>query len=106
MSYLSPNQQRTIDERREPIRHAMDRLVERHFPEMGDDEAEEMILAMGLLCKLVTHQNRKVTSTGKLVQVESETSHIIDLDMFEDREVIRVCYDPVADVIKTVFPKQ
>lgn len=105
MSYLSASQQKVVDERRKPIRHAMDRLKERHFPNIDDDDAEEFIKMMTPLCMLRMKFERD-TNTAKLVNVETETSVIIDLDLFEDRQLIRVCYDPVANLIKTVFPKQ
>jgi hypothetical protein len=104
MSYLSPAQVKALSCEREPIRHAMDRLVERHFPQISDDEAAEMIKVMTSLCTLRDKTGDR--NTAKLVNVESATSHIVDLDMFEDRGLIRVCYDPVDCRIKTVFPKQ
>jgi hypothetical protein len=104
MSYLSPAQVKALSCEREPIRHAMDRLVERHFPQISDDEAAEMIKVMTSLCTLRDKTGDR--NTAKLVNVETDTSVIIDLDLFEERDLIRVCYDPVANVLKTVFPKQ
>lgn len=104
MSHLSPAQIKALSLQRAPIRHAMDRLVERHFPDLNDDEAAEMVKVMTSLCALRDQTGDR--NTAKLVNVESPTSHIIDLDMFEDRELIRVCYDPVDARIKTVFPKE
>ena len=104
MAYLSLRQQKELERRRAPIKHAMERLQERHFPELDDDGAEHFILAMTLLCE---GRNRLGdTNSAKLVNIESENSHIVDLDMFEDRKLIRVRYDPVANRIKTVFPQQ
>jgi hypothetical protein len=104
MSYLSPAQIKALSREREPIRHAMDRLIERHFPEYSEEEAEEMIKVMTTICALRDKTGDR--NTAKLVNIESPTSHIVDLDLFEDRELIRVCYDPVDARIKTVFPKQ
>jgi hypothetical protein len=102
-SYLSPAQVKALAREREPIRHAMDRLIERHFPDLDDDGAADMIKLMQSLCTL-----RQLTgdrNTAKMVMVENDHSHIIDLDLFEDRELIRVCYDPIECRIRTVFPK-
>jgi hypothetical protein len=105
MSYLSASQTKEVENRRAPYRHAMDRLKERHFPQIDDDEAEDFINMMTSLCMLRIKVGRD-TNTAKLVNVETDTSVIIDLDLFEERDLIRVCYDPVANVLKTVFPKQ
>lgn len=102
MTRLSPSQHRAIEKRREPIRHAMDRLQERHFPNLDDDAAEELVVMMGKLCELAATTGGK---TGKVVNIESDTSVIIDLDIFTDRKKIRVCYNPVDRVIRTVFPE-
>ena len=82
----------------------MDRLIERHFPGMSDDEADSMIRMMTSFCTLRDKTGDR--NTAKLVNIESETSHIVDLDLFEDRVLIRVCFDPVDCRIKTVLPKQ
>ena len=104
MSYLSPSQQKAIEARRTGKRHAMDRLIQRHFPNMDDDAAEDIIDAMAKLCQL-RHQIGD-TNTARLVNIENSNSHIVDLDMFEDRGLIRVTFDPTVGRIATVFPNK
>lgn len=103
MSYLSANQKKVIEQRIEPIRHAIDRLIERHYPDLTLEAAEGIVKAMTILCRL--RHNTGDRNTARLVNIESPDSHIVDLDMFEERDLIRVCYDPIADRIRTVFPK-
>lgn len=103
MSYLSPSQLKALEQRRVGKRHAMDRLIERHFPTMNDDDAENLIDAMTKLCQL-RHQLGD-TKTARLVNIETSSSHVVDLDMFEDRGLIRVTFDPMVGRIATVFPK-
>ncbi len=103
MAHLSKSQQKVITERRKPIRHAMDRLIERYMPDADDEYVEIVITMMTSLCEL--RAKYSMGQTSKLVSVESPSSVIIDLDMFEDREVIRVCYDPIENRIRTVLPK-
>ena len=100
---LSPFQKRAIEKRRRPYRHAMDRLKERHFPDISDDFAETCIEMMTKLCAFRAEFNGGRTT--KLVNVEAADSWIIDVDMFEDRHIIRVCYDPINKRIRTVLPK-
>lgn len=102
MTRLSPQQLKAIEERRKPIRHAMDRLKERHMPEVDDDYAEMVVNMMRDLCELRCRYQMGQTAT--IVNEEKPDSVIIDLDMYENLEIIRVCYDPIANRIRTVFP--
>lgn len=104
MSHLSPAQQKKIDERRAPKRHAMDRLRERHFPEVESDADLELLIDnFTALCTLAWTVGD--TKTTKLVNKEAEDSVIFDLDLFKPKSIIRVCYNPVTKLIRTVFPK-
>lgn len=82
----------------------MDRLKERHFPDLDDNAAEELVLVMTDLCRLCHTVGN--TKTASLVNVEAENSVIMDLDMFEDRKKIRVCFDPTTKQLRTVFPAE
>ena len=95
---------KAMDESRKPMQHAMDRLIERHFQDWDENDAATIVMAMTCLCQLRDRVGDR--NTAKLVNVESPTSHIVDVDMYDDHYLIRVCYDPVENRIKTVFPKQ
>ncbi len=100
---LSPTQLKALDDSRKPMRHAMDRLIERHFPDWDDQYAATAVMAMALLCQLRERTGDR--NTARLVSVENATSHIVDVDMYDDHYIIRVCYDPIENRIRTVFPK-
>ena len=104
MSHLSPSQKKAIVERQKPIRHAMDRLIERHMPEADDKYAEMVIGMMTKLCEF--RMQHGMGRTTKIINIEKANSVIIELDIYENVSPILVCYDPMANRIRTVLPRE
>lgn len=96
---LSPAQRKALATRREPWRHAYERLRERHMPD-ADYGTLEILVA---LAELAIKRDGP-TLTARIVKKENDESWIVEVDAFEDRKRILVVMNPKTGIPRTILP--
>lgn len=96
---LSPRQRKELAKKREPWRHAYERLRERHIPEADYTTLEVLAtLAMGAI------DMGGKTLTSRVVTVENDESVVVSVDAFEGGKPILVVMNPKTRIPRTILP--
>ena len=96
---LSPAQRKALAKQREPYRHAMERLRERHMPDADYGILEVIVSLANLAIKL-----DGPTSTARIVTKENDESWVVEVDAFTDRKKMLVVMNPKTGIPCTVLP--
>lgn len=96
---LSPAQRKVLEQKREPYRHAYERLRERHMP----DADYEILGVLTSLANLAIKLDGP-TATSRIVTKEHDESWIVEVDAFEDRQKILIVMNPKTGIPRTILP--
>jgi hypothetical protein len=96
---LSPRQRKELAKKREPYRHAYERLRERHMPDADYGVLDVLTSLANLAIKL-----DGPTSTARIVTKENDESWVVEVDAFTDRKKILIVMNPKTGIPRTVLP--
>ena len=96
---LSPAQRKALAKQREPYRHAMERLRERHMPDADYGTLEVIVM----LAKLAIAMDGP-TATARIRTKENDESWVIEVDAFTDRKTMLVVMNPKTGIPRTILP--
>lgn len=96
---LSPAQRKQLAKKREPWRHAYERLRQRHMPD-ADYPTLELLATLANLAIKMDGQ----TKTARIVTKETDESWVVEVDAFTDRKKILMVMNPKTGIPRTVLP--
>jgi hypothetical protein len=96
---LSPAQRKALAKQREPYRHALERLIQRHIPD-ADYGTLEILTALASFAIKIDGP----TKTARIVTKENDESWVVEVDAFEDRKKILIVMNPKTGIPRTILP--
>jgi hypothetical protein len=96
---LSPAQRKSLAKKREPYRHAYERLRQRHMPDADYGTLEILTSLANFAIKI-----DGPTKTARIVTKENDESWVVEVDAFEDRKKILVVMNPKTGIPRTILP--